>query len=125
MKTIIELKPRDKQFLQLKLKNLSKLYLSVNGWMEMSEDLSKLEPVVDDDSSQRPPLNAILIYLLEGIIPLITAFCSELALHLSGASDACNVELKSPIGILVEMGNMLVVSILQVFLMHGRFICLI
>lgn len=125
VKMIVELKPKDKHILQLKLKTLNKLYFSVNGWMETSVELNQMGPAVEDESS--PPLNALLIYLLEGIIPLITAFCSELALHLSGASDACNVELQLPIGILIEMGDTLVVGtlinvlLIQIYRMNATF----
>ena len=112
VKLIAKLKPKEKKPIETKLRALNRLYINVNGWMIMSDDLNKLDRT--DDHSQEVdslnlPFNALLIYILEGILPLISAFCSEFALHLSGLNDSCtSVDLQLPV--LIEMGKSLVVK---------------
>ncbi len=84
--------------------------MNVNGWMSMSDDLNKLDRTDDISDADRLtlPLNALLIYIMEGAVPLLSAFCSEFALHLSGLNDSCtNVDLQIPV--LIEMAKSLVV----------------
>ncbi len=106
MKLIAKLKPSEKKMVELKLRSLNKLHLSVNGWMEISKSLNELE---DSSVTVSSDLNGLLIYILEGIIPLMAAFCSEFALHLNGSNDSCNVDI--PIPVLIEMGKSLAVRL--------------
>ena len=103
MNLIAKLKPSGKK-IELKLRSLNKL--SVNGWMEISKSLNEFK---DSSVTLSSDLNGLLIYILEGIIPLMTAFCSEFALHLNRSNDSCNVEIK--ISVLIEMGKSLAVRL--------------
>ena len=109
MKVIAKLKPSEKKIVELKLRSLNKLYLSVNGWMKISMSLNEFE---DSSGTLSSDLNGLLIYILEGIIPLMTAFCSEFALHLNGSNDSCNVDIQMPV--LIEMGKSLAVRLYAV-----------
>lgn len=52
------------------LKVLTTSHLSIRGWLELTSDLNS-------DKQEGVSLSAALLYLFEGAIPLITAFCSE------------------------------------------------
>lgn len=57
----------------------------IQGWKAMTQHLS--EEILECDSVDHAvPLNSILIYLLEGLLPLLSAFCKQLGSHSSAWS---------------------------------------
>ena len=87
--------------------------MSVNEWMEMSNDLNDLiQNGIVDEERKCDGLNAILLYVVEGLLPLISAFCSEVFMHLSGSNQSC-LGLLTPqkTAILMDFGNTLAVSV--------------
>ena len=82
IKPITSFKCHQKRMLQSKLKALCKLSWSVNRWMSFSSDLNKI--------GQCDNFNGQLLYVIEGLIPLLSAFCHEMSLHLSGPNSVCS-----------------------------------
>lgn len=73
-----------KSFIALKL--LATTHLSLRGWAETVQDVQKemtnpfskvQEKGVADEMCEGVLLSSALIYLWEGVIPLVTAFCSS------------------------------------------------
>lgn len=86
--------------------------MSTKDWRETSEELNKLALDKDD---QNVHTNALLIYLLEGLFPLISAFCTELSMHLSGSSSCCLVD--EQLNVLKDLTTVLTVSTRIVYYM--------
>lgn len=66
-----------------------------------------------DDIDHAVPLNSILIYIVEGLLPLLSAFCKQLESHSSaGLSSKLYTGLLTPtvIEILTTIGTNLAVS---------------
>jgi inositol 1,4,5-triphosphate receptor type 1 len=100
LKPIHSLNPEQKIILQKKLKTTCKLNWSINTWMKFSNDLNEM--------GQFDNFNGSLLYIIEGLIPLLSAFCYETYLHLSGAYDICKDLLTaSSLNIIKELGRKL------------------
>lgn len=56
---------------RIALKFLATTHLSVRGWAELTMDMDSFV----DDGESKIPLNSALLYLWEGVIPLVTAYC--------------------------------------------------
>ena len=102
---IMHLRPNEKENLQLKLRCMAKLHFTVNQWMEMS---GKLNTQLRDGRHLSNHPNALLIFVLEGLLPLLATFCLELSLHMSGERKISPSHM--PVTILIEIGKMLIVS---------------
>lgn len=62
----------DSDKVRVKLKLLATTHLSLRGWAEIT---SGMDSFVDDGDS-KILLSSALLYLWEGVIPLVTAFCN-------------------------------------------------
>ena len=68
------------------------------------------------------PLNALFVYILEGILPLISAFCSEFALHITGSCDAAS-DIDQQLPILVEIAKSIAVRSNSSFITMTHWCC--
>ena len=55
------------------LKHLATTHLSLRGWAKITSEMNSIVDVGED----KVPLSSALIYLWEGAIPLVTAFCNS------------------------------------------------
>lgn len=89
-----------KRTIQKLLRWLHKNHLSVGYWMKKSEVINSLL------SDQMHNLNGILLYLMEGFLPLLTAYCTEMSLHISASNDfKMDVISHRNITVLIDIGN--------------------
>lgn len=98
---ITHLIDEEKCTLQIKLKNLSLLSWSVNKWMNYSDDLNSVVKLAD--------FSGQLLYFIEGFIPLLSAFCHEMSLHLSGVNIQCHQLPSEKFTTIRNFGNILTV----------------
>lgn len=93
----------NKDILKTKLKCLKKLYLTKTLWTNISNELNQLEMLVDCSTrstlSVSSPfwLSDWILYFFEGVLPFISAFCSEFALHLSGPLNSTCTSTEMPV----------------------------
>lgn len=88
--------------LQVKFKSLNKSSWSINQWIAYTADF---------DSSSSTAITGKLLYIVEGIILLLSGFCFEMSLHLSGGNELCtNLLTSKEIGIVNMLGETLIVS---------------
>jgi inositol 1,4,5-triphosphate receptor type 1 len=83
------------KLLQMKLKSLHKSSWSINGWIAFTS-------CQNNDGN----FHGNLMYVIKGLIPLISAFCHEILLHLSGTNDI-RTSLKKQASILKDIGDKL------------------
>ena len=84
--------------------------------METSKDINepiKLKRSIEEEEmtdTQTVPLNSLLLYIVDGIIPLMTTFCKQL--------KADSSELMTPTGMVVlkSIGDSIGVSICRIIL---------
>ena len=57
---------------RITLKHLATTHLSLRGWAEITSEMDSFVDAGED----KVPLSSALIYLWEGAIPLVTAFCN-------------------------------------------------
>ena len=87
--------------------------------MEKSKDIN--EPIKPKGSIEEeqmtstvrvPLLNGLLLYIVDGIIPLVTTFCKQLAAHSSGLISKEYPTLLTPRGVAVlkSIGDSIAVS---------------
>ena len=57
---------------RINLKHLATTHLSLRGWAELTSEMDNFVDAGED----KVPLSSALIYLWEGAIPLVTAFCN-------------------------------------------------
>ena len=100
-----------KKIIQNLLRWLRKTCLSVGYWMEKSDRINSL---VLDQANQIHNLNGILLYLMEGLLPLLTAYCTEMSLHITG-SNFFNIISHKNIAVLIDIGNAFAVSIIMLY----------
>ena len=58
-------------------------YNALQAWKKETTDLIILLKSNEDDDGL--PLNSFLFYLVDGIIPLVTLFCTQLRVHCSSS----------------------------------------
>ena len=97
---------------QRSLRTLSKRHFSIAGWMKLCEN----DPdVVVSAGSYTTSLKGLLLYLLHGLAPLLTIFCSKLDIHQqrSRESRGSSSELFNPkcFSALNDLGESITVSI--------------
>lgn len=86
-----------KRILQIKTKNLTELNWSIKQWLRYSADI----PV---------NLSSSLLFVVKGVLPMLSEFCVEMSLHLSGGNELCTGILTSK-----EVNIMKVVNIIKKF----------
>ena len=102
IKAVGPLSMEQKRPIQKLLQWLHKNCFSVDYWMQKSEIINSLLPDQMDNS------NGILLYLMEGLLPLLTAYCTEMPLHIT-ASNMDIISYKN-VEILIDIGNAFAVS---------------
>ena len=110
IKAIRPLQSEQKEALQKLLRWLDKTPLSVGHWMEKSNI------VIDSLSLDQPQnLNGMLLYLLEGLLPLLTAYCTEMSLHITvGTGHDFNILSPKKVALLIDIGKAFAVSLCTV-----------
>lgn len=73
----------DERKVRIALKLLATSHMSIRGWEELTSDL-------DTPIAENVTLGGALLYLFEGIVPLVTAFCLEFD-KLSSSGPACKI----------------------------------
>ena len=97
LKEIYALTTEKKKVLQIKMKNLTESNWSINRWIKYLTDI----PV---------NLSSSLLLVVEGILPMLSGFCYEMSLHLSGGNELCTGILTSKeVNIIKEVGEKLLV----------------
>uniref|UniRef100_A0A1X7V711 Ion transport domain-containing protein n=1 Tax=Amphimedon queenslandica TaxID=400682 RepID=A0A1X7V711_AMPQE len=95
LKEIYALTTEKKKALQIKMKNLTQSNWSINRWIKYSTDI----PV---------NLSSSLLFVVEGILPMLSGFCYEMSLHLSGGNELCTGILTSKdVNVIKEVGEKL------------------
>ena len=92
--------------------------------MEKSKDINEpIKPKGSIEEEQMPsaqtvPLNSLLIYIVDGIIPLITTFCKQFADHNSSGliSEEYPILLTQRHDVLKSVGDSIGVSICSIIL---------
>lgn len=108
VKCIAALSYNQKRVIQKKLRCLCKFHWSINQWMKFSAELNSLQ--ASGTHALVENLNGKLLYIIEGLVPLVSGFCHEMSLHLSGTNELCTGVLTSHnISILTDLGKSLAV----------------
>ena len=95
-KEISSLTIEQKKTLQIKLKSLTKANWSINQWMKYSASVASL--------------SGNLLYVIEGLLPMLSGFCYEMSLHLSGKNELCTgILTSSEVNIVKEISEKLLV----------------
>ena len=115
IKAVRPLQSEQKETLQNLLRWLHVTPLSVGHWMEKSN------VVIDSLALDQPQnLNGILLYLLEGLLPLLTAYCTEMSLHITVSHDF-NILPPQKVKLLIDIGDALAVSLCTVSYLRNPF----
>lgn len=110
-KQITSLSSEQKKILQVKLTSLSKSHWSINNWMAYY--------ATHFNSSSSTNINGNLLYIIEGVIPLLAAFCNEIALHLTGANELCtNILTIKETSLVKDLGEKLLVHIVTYLIIY-------
>ena len=105
---IVRMSYNQRRVIQKKLRCLCKFHWSINQWMKFSAELNSLQASATHAPEEN--LNGKLLYIIEGLVPLVSGFCYEMSLHLSGTNELCTGVLTSHnIGILIDLGKTLAV----------------
>lgn len=97
LKEIYALTAEKKKGLQTKMKNLTQSNWSINRWMKYSADIPA-------------NLSSSLLFVTEGILPMLSGFCYEMSLHLSGENELCTGILTSKdVNVIEAVGEKLLV----------------
>jgi hypothetical protein len=80
LKSITFLNPQQRADLHTKMNILYKFSWSINGWIKFCSDV---------DVENFDDFNGNLLYVVKGLIPLLSAFCHEISSHMSGVNDKC------------------------------------
>jgi inositol 1,4,5-triphosphate receptor type 1 len=81
--------------LRRKLRDLYRFNWSIMKWMNFASDLDNGDNFIGN-----------LLYIIKGLIPLLSAFCHETSLHFSGANDICK-GFNIPSSLIQQLGDKL------------------
>ena len=88
IKHIDSLKDKQKNDLERKLKSFNSLNWTIKKWTAHCNSVSDLEHA--DNLNEN-----LLLYFMEELTPLLSAFCDEMSLHLTAVNKLCYHLIKS------------------------------